>query len=89
MSKSSLAENAKQLFVMYVNDAGNWSGEPLVGGNVSLLGSKEDRGLLTHLKRAGLVTTFVDEGNSWIQFTDAGKAFAAELGLSLTTQDDY
>lgn len=77
----NLSPNAKQLFILYVKDSGNWSGEPLVGGNVSLLGSKEDRGLLTHLKRAGLITTFVDGGDSWIQFTDAGKAFAAELGI--------
>lgn len=78
-----LTDNAKQLFTLYVKDAGNWSGTPLMGGNVSLLGSKEDRGLVTHLKRAGLITTFNDEGNSWIQFTDAGKAYASELGLDV------
>lgn len=79
----NLSPNAKQLFILYVKDSANWSGTPLVGGNVELLGAKEDRGLITHLKRAGLVTTFVDDGDSWINFTDAGKAFARTLGLEV------
>lgn len=53
----------------------------MVGGNVG--GSKEERGNLTQLKRAGLITTFVDEGNTWIDFTDAGKAYAKENGVEL------
>jgi hypothetical protein len=43
-------ENAMRLFDLYAGDAGNWSGAPLVGGNVGLLGEREDRGLLTWLK---------------------------------------
>lgn len=80
-----LPPNAKELFTRYVKDAGNWSGTPLVGGNVVLLGEREDRGLLTHLKRAGLVTTIIYERLPYVQFTDAGKAYAAELGLQLVT----
>ena len=80
-----LSPNAKKLFVLYVEDSGNWGGSPMVGGNVTLLGDREDRGLLTHLKRAGLITTFKqdreDGGNAFVEFTDSGRAYAVELGL--------
>lgn len=76
-----LTERSKELFFEYAKDAPNWSGNPLVGGNVG--GSKEDRGNLTQLKRAGLITTFMDEGDAWIVFTDAGVAFAAENGVDV------
>ena len=76
-----LSPNAKKLFVLYVEDSGNWGGSPMVGGNVTLLGDREDRGLLTHLKRAGLITTFKDGGNAFVEFTDEGRAYAVELGL--------
>lgn len=68
------------LFLAYAKDAGNWSGTPLVGGNVG--GSAEDRGNLTQLKQAGLIRTWNDDG-LWIAFTDAGKALAMEHGVSL------
>lgn len=67
-----LSTNVAALFTLYAKDAGNWSGTPLVEGNVSLLGAKEDRGLLTQLKKAGLVTTFVDDRNTWLDFTAKG-----------------
>jgi hypothetical protein len=70
---------SKALFVAYANDAGNWSGNPLVGGNVG--GSKEDRGNLTQLKKQGLITTHRDEGCDWISFTPLGRAYAASLGV--------
>lgn len=69
------------LFLAYAKDAGNWSGQPLVGGNVG--GSKEDRGNLTQLKRAKLITTILDEGNTWVSFTEAGKALALEHGITI------
>lgn len=63
----------------YWNDADNWSGMPLVGGNVG--GSKAERGNLTHLKRAGLIKTHIEreDNTTWIIFTDAGKEFAKQL----------
>jgi hypothetical protein len=76
-----ISENSKALFLAYARDAGNWNGQPLVGGNVG--GSKEDRGNLTQLKRAGLITTFVDEGCTWIMFTDEGLCFASDNGIDL------
>lgn len=59
------------VFLAYAKDAGNWSGTPLIGGNVG--GTKEERGNLTQLKRAKLITTFRDDGCDWLCFTDAGK----------------
>ena len=78
----NLAPNALELFKLYVKDAGNWSGTPMVGHNVGLLGDKEDRGLLTHLKRAGLIHTQSQDGDSFVIFTAAGKEFAVTLGLA-------
>lgn len=69
------------LFLDYAQDAGNWSGEPLVGGNVG--SNAEDRGNLTQLKRAGLLTTFRDGRQAWVQFTPLGKRLAAEHGIVL------
>jgi len=76
---TTLTDRSLELFLDYARDAGNWSGTPLVGGNVG--GSKEDRGNLTHLKRAGLITTATDGPHKWVVFTDAGKRFAAEHGI--------
>ena len=82
---AKLGPNAKELFALYVSDSGNWGGTPMVGGNVTLLGDREDRGLLTHLKKAGLITTFKqdreDGGNTFVEFTSEGRAYAVELGL--------
>lgn len=80
-----LPANAIELFKLYVADAGNWSGTPLVGSNVVLLGEKEDRGLFSYLKRAGLIETWQDEENRkcyWLRFTYAGFEFAQSLGLN-------
>lgn len=77
----NLTKTSLDLFVAYAEDADNWSGMPLVGGNVG--GSKEERGNLTQLKKAGLITTFVDEGCTWIIFTDMGVEYAAALGITI------
>lgn len=77
----NITEKSLEVFLMYANDSGNWNGTPLVGGNVG--GSKEERGNLTQLKKAGLIETSVDEGCTWIYFTEAGKAFAEEHGVKI------
>lgn len=80
MTPSSLTEQSRALFVAFAEDADNWSGEPCVdAGNVPF--GTAERGNLTQLKRAGLVTTFVYDRHTWIRFTAAGKAFAAECGV--------
>jgi hypothetical protein len=81
VSAAPLTAKSLALFLDYARDADNWSGTPLVGGNVG--GFKQDRGNLTQLKRAGLIRTFTDEGNTWLSFTDAGKALAAEHGVQV------
>lgn len=94
-----ISANAKRLFALYAADAANWGGTPLFNGNVSLLGEKEDRGLLTVLKKAKLVTSHSesakDAGTSqdctWIEFTEKGREYAAEIGVSIeggTIDDD-
>ena len=80
VSGVEITEKSRDVFIAYAKDAGNWSGTPLVGGNVG--GSKEERGNLTQLKRAGLITTFEDDG-TWITFTELGKKFAAIYGVEL------
>lgn len=76
-----ITPRSMELFLAYARDAGNWSGTPLVGGNVG--GSAEDRGNLTQLKRAGLISTFPYDGDTWIEFTESGRALAADNGITL------
>jgi len=76
-----LTEKSLELFLDYARDAGNWSGTPLVGGNVG--GTAQDRGNLTQLKRAGLLTTFKYDGERWIEFSDKGRELAAKHGITL------
>src|SRR5215471_1317676 len=81
-----ISERSKALFIAYAADAPNWSGTPLVGGNVG--GSRQDRGNITQLKKAGLIETFeerrpIDSGISrltWINFTERGIDFARQNG---------
>ena len=77
-----ITEQSKALFVAYVEDAGNWGGVPLVGGNVINVSEQVDKGNLTHLKKLGLIETSLDDedNTSWIIFTAAGKEYAATLG---------
>jgi len=79
--KVNITEKSRNLFIEYAKDAGNWNGTPLVGGNVA--DTKEDRGNLTQLKRAGLITTFKSEGWIWVSFTPAGKEYAKQLGIEI------
>lgn len=76
-----LTERSLALFLAYAADAGNWSGTPLVGGNVG--GSQEDCGNLTHLKKAGLIKTMQSDGLAWIEFTELGKARARWHGVEI------
>ena len=79
MSNTNITAASLALFLDYANDAGNWGGTPCIGGNVG--GSAEDRGNLTQLKVAGLVTTFRDDGDTWLSFTPAGRTLAEENGV--------
>jgi len=76
-----LTATSYKLFCDLANDAGNWSGEPMLGGNVG--SDAALRGNIADLKKKGLITTFRDEGCTFVQFTDAGVAYAASLGITL------
>lgn len=76
-----ITEKSLEVFLMYAKDAGNWGGNPWIGGNVG--GSKEERGNLTQLKQAGLIRTQQEGGDSFIIFTEEGKALAAQHGVSI------
>jgi hypothetical protein len=81
MNELNVTPESLRVFLAYAEDAGNWSGTPLVGGNVG--GSPQERGNLTQLKQAGLILTNAEEGNTWIYFTEAGIALAAAHGIEL------
>ncbi len=74
----SITDASLALFLSLADDAANWSGTPPAWV------SKEERGNLTQLKRAGLLTTFVDEGDPFATFTPTGVTLAAEHGFDLS-----
>lgn len=75
----ALTPATQNLFRSLVLDAGNWNGSPLFDG------SKEERGNLTHLKRQGLVASFVSDGCVWVHFTAKGVELARSLyGVDLS-----
>ena len=78
---TSISKTSMELFLDLARDADNWSGCPLIGGNVEM--TKELRGNLTQLKRAGLLTTQREQGEVWAIFTAAGKALALEHGIEI------
>lgn len=73
-----LTDATRRLFVSLADDAANWMGEPLLGGNFPT--DRHTNGNVTDLKSKGLITTFDDDGDIFVQFTDAGRKFAAEIG---------
>jgi hypothetical protein len=83
--KVQITETSKRVFMAYAKDAGNWSGTPLVGGNVG--GDKAEQGNLTQLKQAELITTQYDreQDSTWIYFTDLGKAWSRANGFDIDT----
>ncbi len=72
-----LTTETQNLFISFVEDAPNWSGQPIVDI------TKEQRGNLSDLKRKGLVETFRDDGCDWVIFTPSGISYANELGYQL------
>lgn len=87
MTDLNLTPASRKLFLDLAKDAANWSGTPLFGGNVG--DEIRDKGNLTDLKVKGLVTTFAERNGrgqpvlSWVEFTPAGRAFAAENGIEI------
>ena len=73
-------------FLAYYEDQDNWSGTPLVGGNVG--GDSADKGFIVNMKKRGWITTedIDNDGCVWMDFTDAGRAQAALHGYD---EDGY
>lgn len=79
----NLTPTSLALFLAYAKDAGNWSGQPLIGGNVYNNPNK-DRGNITQLKKAGLIITHRENSYlTFIEFTPAGKALALSHGIEI------
>jgi hypothetical protein len=72
-----ITQKSLDVFLSYARSAGDWSGTPMVGGTAA------ERGNLTQLKNAGLITTFPSDGDVFIQFTETGRALAAEHGIAI------
>jgi len=91
MTMPDITDTSKALFVDFAQDAGNWNGMPLIGGNVMIKNAKADRGNLTQLKKAGLVETEYDsfERLTWLTFTEDGERYANELGIDLGSDYQY
>lgn len=82
-----LSEGELELFLAYVDDAGNWGGMPLLGGNV---GSENPKSV-EQLEEAGLINVMEDREKingkpnvaHWVTFTEAGVALAAQHGRTI------
>lgn len=72
-----LTPNSKALFTSLWEDKGNWAGQPLFQPK----DPQKAKGNLCDLKRKGLVTAFVSDGCTFIDFTKAGEAYAKSIGL--------
>jgi hypothetical protein len=79
---NAISQEAKATFMMYAEDAPNWSGVPWVScGNVSA--TMAMGGHLTDLARKGYIEIDDSDGDKCIFFTEAGVALAAEHGFKL------
>jgi hypothetical protein len=77
-----LTPASKETFILYAEDAGNWSGYPWVSvGNIGP--TKAQRGNITDLNKKGLIEIGDDDGDKFISFTEAGKAYAKSIGIDL------
>lgn len=75
----TLTEGSLSLFLWYAKDASNWGGAPWLDGNRDF--TREDRGYLTQLKKAGLLTTTREGSGEFIVFTPSGISLAGEHGI--------
>lgn len=83
-STETLGLPAKSLafFRDLAEDAGNWSGNPWLNGNVAA--GKSSSGMSQTLVRHGLITIGNDCGDAYAVFTPKGIEAAAKLGIDLS-----
>lgn len=79
----TITERSEALLIKLAKDAGNWQGQPMIGAGANVATTKEDRGNITQLKIAGLITTFVDREDTFVQFTALGKAYVIGKGVPM------
>lgn len=72
---TTLTPATEALFRALVDDAGDWSGTPIVEV------TRSQKGNLTDLKEKGLLTTQADRGTVFAYFTAKGVELAKSLGL--------
>ena len=73
-----MTKTTEALFIHLVKDAPNWSGQPIINVTAEL------RGNLADLKKKGLITTHVEEGNTWCTFTAKGEQVSEDqFGLKV------
>ncbi len=71
-----LTPESSNLLEAIAKDAANWNGLPPCFNHITL----QNRGNLTDLKKKGLLSTFKDEGEEWIQISRAGKDLCISKG---------
>jgi hypothetical protein len=72
-----MTDETAKLFRSIVEDLPNWTGTTPCFNHLNAA----RRGNLTDLKKLGLVTTFRNDGDDWIELTAAGEQHAHALGL--------
>ncbi|CAB4169592.1 hypothetical protein UFOVP1305_6 [uncultured Caudovirales phage] len=72
----NLTSASLKLFTDQVRECRNYGGEAPQRDS-----SKATAGNLMDLKKKGLITTDDDGEVLWVEITEAGKAYAAELGI--------
>lgn len=81
-SETNLTAASHDLFMRYAQDAQNWGGEPWVSeGNIQP--TKWERGNLVDLQKKNLITINKIDGMAYINFTDAGRAYALRFGTTI------
>lgn len=81
MNANEFSPGVIDLFKLIVEDAAEWSGNP--GPNLEF--TKEEKGYLTKLKKAGVLSTMVDDADAepivWVTFHKPAADLAKELNI--------
>ena len=80
---NDLTTASHETFMLYADDAANWSGNPWVSeGNIEP--TKAQRGNLSDLVKKGLIEIVDFEPGTYIKFTPDGIAYATANGIDLS-----